>query len=159
LLLLTKPNCWPSVVGTRTVLPCQLERVQQLLHWALETPTRHCPATALLLLVKYEIDHWHDAVAPRELTPLMLSDAWLTSSRPMLVHDARATGSVQPEMLPLPQGTKSTGMVAPVTLSTVPLADRQVPAMQLWPEVQARPQEPQLLALVCRSTHDPLQNV
>jgi hypothetical protein len=31
--------------------------------------------------------------------------------------------------------------------------------MQLWPEVHTRPHEPQLLPLVCRSTHDPPQSV
>ena len=54
--LATKPNCCPRVLGTRTVLPCQFDRVQQLLHCAFETPMRHWPATSGLELVKYEID-------------------------------------------------------------------------------------------------------
>lgn len=155
----TYPNCSPRVDGTRTVLPCQLLVPQHELHWALDTPTRHWPATAGLELVKYEMDQLHETVAPRELTPLMLSEAWLTSVRPMAVHDDRATGSVQPEMLPLPQGTNSTGMVVPVTLSTVPLALTHDPDTQLCPEPHTRPHEPQLLPLVCRSTQVLLQSV
>jgi hypothetical protein len=46
------PNCCPSVVGIVTVLPCHEFSVQQSLHCALERPTRHCPAAALLLFVK-----------------------------------------------------------------------------------------------------------
>jgi hypothetical protein len=113
----------------------------------------------LLEFVKYEMDHWHEAVAPRETTPLMVSDAWLTRRRPTLVQVARATGSVQFVCEPLPQGRKSTGIVAPFTSSTVPFALRHVPAMQVCPDWQVFPQEPQFVPLVWRFTQLPEQNV
>jgi hypothetical protein len=141
------------------MFPCHEPTVQQLLHCAFDTPTRHCPATVLLEFVKYEIDHWHEAVAPSELTPEVPFEAWLTSRRETLVHDVVATASVQLVIVPLPQGTKSTGIELPATSRTVPFALRHVPPMHVWPAWQRLPHDPQLAPLVWRFTHAPAQLV
>jgi hypothetical protein len=98
-------------------------------------------------------------VAPRLATGLLTSDAWLTSRRPRFVQLDRATASVQPVTLPVPQGTMSTGSEAPFTSSTVPLASAHTELTQVCPPPQVTPQAPQFALLVARFTQVPLQRV
>jgi hypothetical protein len=109
--------------------------------------------------VKYEIEKLHDTVAPRLTTLVFPSDAWLTSRRPRFVQLDRATASVQPVTLPVPQGTMSTGCEAPFTSSTVPLASAHIEFTQVCPPPQVTPQAPQFALLVARFTQAPLQRV
>jgi hypothetical protein len=112
-----------------------------------------------LLLVKYEIEKLHETVAPRLTTLVLPSDAWLTSRRPRFVQLDRATASVQPVTLPVPQGTMSTGCEAPLTSSTVPLASAHTELTHVCPPPQVTPQAPQFALLVARFTQVPLQRV
>jgi hypothetical protein len=75
------------------------------------------------------------------------------------VQLARATASVHPETLPVPQGTMSTGSEAPLTSSTVPLASAHTEFTQVRPPPQVTPQAPQFALLVERFTQVPLQRV
>jgi hypothetical protein len=143
----------------RTVLPCQFVSVQHWDHPEFAIPTRHWFAAAGLLLVKYEIEKLHEVVAPRLTTLVLPSEAWLTSRRPRFVQLDRATASVQPVTLPVPQGTMSTGCEAPLTSSTVPLALAHTEFTQLCPDSQAMPHAPQFALLVARFTQVPLQRV
>ena len=112
------------------MVPCQFEVVQQLLHEAFEMPMRHWPASEAALLTKYEIDHWHEFVAPSDETVDVPSDAWLTSFLPIALHDVSAFACVQLVTVPSPQGTIVMALTAPVTSRTVPVDGLQLPALQ-----------------------------
>jgi len=154
----TKPNCWPSVVGIVTMFPCHLDRPQQLVHCAFDTPMRHCPANAGFVFVKYEIEYWQDAVAPSDTTAFVPFEAWLTSFFPIDVQEVSAAASVQLVTLPFPHGTNVTGLDTPCVSTTVPLDVTHIELTHDIPDVQAWPQLPQFCMLVVVSSHVELQH-